>query len=276
MPAAAKFEQERSELESVLASGVFDRAPSLAQVLTYVCSKYFEGEAGQIKEYNIAVEALGRAPEFDPKRDSIVRVEAHRLRKRLREYYQNGGAGHAVQIVIPPGHYTPKFVTSEALVAAPPDQALEFAIVVPWYRRTAWIAPPLAFVLTAGAILFWAKVDVDKKPQAHPARISPAAATASAVRILAGTETVHTWTDSDEPGHRTGISMEDPYFNSATGLLLEAAIRLSIRTAAKGHSHTISRSSRAPTSFGCTSPRHSMVKATRPGVGKRAGCSIST
>src|SRR5712675_2709578 len=104
--------QERRELEAVLASGIFHRAPNLAQVLTYVCTKYFEGAAEQIKEYNIAVDALGRPADFDQKRDSIVRVEAHRLRKRLREYYEADGADHAIRIDIPPGQYAPRFLPS--------------------------------------------------------------------------------------------------------------------------------------------------------------------
>src|SRR6266567_1070003 len=104
----ADFERERRELEAVLVSGIFKRAPNLAQVLTYVCSKYFEGTAEQIKEYNIAVEALGRPPNFDQKRDSIVRVEAHRLRRRLREYYDSEGATHAIRIEIPAGTYAPR------------------------------------------------------------------------------------------------------------------------------------------------------------------------
>jgi hypothetical protein len=110
MHAAADFVQEKNELQSVLASGIFNRAPNLAQVLTYVCGQYFEGAAEQIKEYNIAVEALGRPAGFDQKRDSIVRVEAHRLRKRLREYYEAEGAGHSVRIDIPSGQYAPQFV----------------------------------------------------------------------------------------------------------------------------------------------------------------------
>ena len=110
MQAARDYEQEKSELQLVLGSGIFDRAPNLEHVLTYVCEKYFEGAAQQIKEYNIAVEALGRPAEFDQKRDSIVRVEAHRLRKRLREYYENGGASHSVRIDIPSGQYAPQFV----------------------------------------------------------------------------------------------------------------------------------------------------------------------
>ena len=118
MPTSADFAQERHELERVLASGIFSRAPNLAQLLTYVCSKYFEGTAEQIKEYNIAVDALGRSPEFDQKRDSIVRVEAHRLRKRLREYYDSDGADHPVRIEIPPGQYAPQFLPQAAPVAS--------------------------------------------------------------------------------------------------------------------------------------------------------------
>jgi hypothetical protein len=114
MPTIAAFDQERSELDSVLSSGILERAPSLAHLLTYVCSKYFDGAGEQIKEYNIAVEALGRPPDFDQKKDSIVRVEAHKLRKRLREYYKSEGADRPVRIEIPPGQYTPKFIFQHA------------------------------------------------------------------------------------------------------------------------------------------------------------------
>jgi hypothetical protein len=125
MHAAADFVQEKNELQSVLASGIFNRAPNLAHVLTYVCDQYFEGAAQQIKEYNIAVEALGRPAGFDQKRDSIVRVEAHRLRKRLREYYEADGAGHSVRIDIPSGQYAPQFVRQ-----GPPQPSLGEETVV--------------------------------------------------------------------------------------------------------------------------------------------------
>jgi hypothetical protein len=107
------FEEERHEVAALLACGIFSRAPSLAQLLSYICERHFEGQAGQIKEYNIAVEALGRPPDFDQKRDSIVRVEAHRLRKRLKEYYETDGAAHRIRILVPPGQYAPKFIVAE-------------------------------------------------------------------------------------------------------------------------------------------------------------------
>jgi len=124
MNAAADFRQERHELDTILASGILNRAPNLAHLLTYVCAKYFEGNAEQIKEYNIAVEALGRPPDFDQKRDSIVRVEAHRLRKRLREYYEAEGADHAIRIDIPPGQYAPRFQPAQAPLPSLSPEAL--------------------------------------------------------------------------------------------------------------------------------------------------------
>jgi hypothetical protein len=111
----AQFQSERAELDAILSSGIFGRAPHLVRFLTYICEQYFEGRADQIKEYTIGVEALGRGPDFDPKKDSIVRVEAHRLRRRLSEYYGAAGSGHAIRITIPNGQYIPQFVAqSEA------------------------------------------------------------------------------------------------------------------------------------------------------------------
>src|SRR2546427_1141649 len=120
MSVAENSHLEREEVERVLASGIFERSPSLAQVLTYVCAKYFEGTADSIKEYNIAVDAFGRPPDFDQKKDSIVRVQVHRLRERLAEYYEAGGASNEVQIVIPQGRYVPTFVRRSAAQPGPP------------------------------------------------------------------------------------------------------------------------------------------------------------
>jgi len=108
------FDEEKKELEALLASGIFQRAPALEQLLLYVCNKYFSGAADEIKEYSIAVDALGRSADFDQKRDSVVRVQIHRLRERLADYYKNDGAAHRTHIIIPQGQYIPKFVIHEA------------------------------------------------------------------------------------------------------------------------------------------------------------------
>src|ERR1035438_6256911 len=103
-------DSERAELEWLLTSGVLGRAVSLARVLKYICEEHFQGRADQIKEYSIAIEALGRRPEFDPQTDTIVRVTVHALRKRLLEIYQLEGAMRPVRLVVPPGRYAPSFV----------------------------------------------------------------------------------------------------------------------------------------------------------------------
>lgn len=100
---------QRAELSAVLSSQDFVRAPRLAHLLSYLCEKLFAGEANQIKEYSIALEVFNRAASFDQDSDSIVRVEANRLRKRLADYYAGEGASHALQITIPVGQYVPRF-----------------------------------------------------------------------------------------------------------------------------------------------------------------------
>ena len=91
-PPPVELDEQRSELKSVLESGHFLRAPKLAQLLSYLCERRFAGKSGQIKEYSIGLEVFGRGENFDQNTDSIVRVEANRLRKRLAEYYSTEGA----------------------------------------------------------------------------------------------------------------------------------------------------------------------------------------
>ena len=131
MPSTVGMREEKAELEAVFASGIFSRAPGLAHMLRYVCAKYFEGKSDQIKEYNIAVEALGRSPDFDQKRDSIVRVEAHRLRRRLSEYYEGEGASHRIRIVLPSGQYVPQFLRADPAQTPAIDPGTEIVAVSP-------------------------------------------------------------------------------------------------------------------------------------------------
>jgi len=176
-----KIAAERAELEAVLASGIFSRAPALAHMLNYICERSFAGEAESIKEYNIAVDAFHRSPDFDQKRDSIVRVEAHRLRKRLKEYYAGEGAGHELRIEIPSGGYAPRFVSNrtERGEAPPaPQEAVSGEAHVrgrPWWPMAALAS--LAVLILAGiAVWHWrgavaATVEPGTFPNLHEVRI---------------------------------------------------------------------------------------------------------
>jgi hypothetical protein len=184
-----EFERERLELDTLLKSGLFNRAPNLALLLTYVCTRYFEHQTEQIKEYNIAVEALGRSSEFEPKTDAIVRVEAHRLRKRLKEFYRADGAAHNVQIEIPPGQYAPRFRILETAPAAPvPSAALEAPAAVqasrPKHLLRRWIA--------LAALLLLSVVVPNVRLSGGRTRLSPpeslAVAPGATIRIACGLE----------------------------------------------------------------------------------------
>ncbi len=107
---SAHIEEARSELHSVLQSQSFARSPGLSRLLSYLCEKVLSGESGQIKEYSVALDVFGRQDSFDQDSDSIVRVQANRLRKRLAEYYEREGREHRVRITIPVGQYVPTFV----------------------------------------------------------------------------------------------------------------------------------------------------------------------
>ncbi|MEO8662714.1 MAG: malectin domain-containing carbohydrate-binding protein [Bryobacteraceae bacterium] len=104
------IEDAKAEVGKVLASATFARSQRMSRLLRYLCEKIFDGEADRIKEYSIAVDLLGRPTTFDPSEDAIARVEVHRLRKKLKEYYETEGNDRQLRIVIPPGSYVPTFV----------------------------------------------------------------------------------------------------------------------------------------------------------------------
>jgi len=113
------LEARRTALAAVLESKEFSRAPALAKLLKYLCEKTFEGRVHEIKEFSIATDVYGRDENFGEKRDSSVRVEMSRLRKRLRDYYEEEGMDAALRIVIPAGIYQPEFEPRTLLSATP-------------------------------------------------------------------------------------------------------------------------------------------------------------
>jgi len=101
---------ERDELDWLLRSRGISRSTNLARALRFICEEHFAGRGGDIREYTIAVQALGRKQNFDPQTDTIVRVTVHALRKRLEDIYEGEGADRPLKILIPLGKYIPLFV----------------------------------------------------------------------------------------------------------------------------------------------------------------------
>jgi len=118
-------EAERDELNAVVEA--LAKLPRLSRLARYLGEKYFLGEADQLHEYNIATEVFGRSKTtFDAGEDAIARVEAHRLRKKLKEFYENEGKDHPLQLSIPAGSYVPHFTNRiDKLPSHSPDDSPE-------------------------------------------------------------------------------------------------------------------------------------------------------
>jgi adenylate cyclase len=99
----------RAELARVLSSAEFRASDRHRSFLTYIVEETLAGRAERLKAYSIATQAFNRGPDFDPQQDSIVRIEAGRLRRALEHFYLTDGRKHEVQILVPKGSYVPHF-----------------------------------------------------------------------------------------------------------------------------------------------------------------------
>lgn len=102
-------EEKLEQLERILQSRTLHSSSSLKAFLSYVTGKTIDDQDNQLKEYVIASEVYGRGNDYDSRIDSIVRVQASRLRAKLHEYYATEGNKDKVVIDLPKGHYAPVF-----------------------------------------------------------------------------------------------------------------------------------------------------------------------
>ncbi len=102
-------------VDRVLQSGTFRNAPSSRRLLKYLADHSLAGDSEQLKEYTIGVDAFGKAPDYDPRLDSTVRIQIGRLRQKLAEYYRDEGKDDAFLVDLPKGRFT---LTCEARASA--------------------------------------------------------------------------------------------------------------------------------------------------------------
>lgn len=99
----------RAALQSILISAPFHNAARLQRLLEFIVEATLRGEGSQLKEYVIALGVFRRPATFEPHLDSVVRVEARRLRAKLAEYYADEGRRANIVIDVPKGSYRPVF-----------------------------------------------------------------------------------------------------------------------------------------------------------------------
>ncbi len=102
-------EDIQRQLSKIIHSKPFRHASALQRLLQYLISKALADPFADIKEYTIGMEVFERGPDYDPQSDTIVRVQIHRLRIKVKEYYETEGIGDPILVDIPKGHYIPSF-----------------------------------------------------------------------------------------------------------------------------------------------------------------------
>lgn len=143
----------RAALEKIAASEGFASAGRLPHYLRHLVEAALAGQTDRLKESVVGIEFFGRDSSFDPRLDSVVRVEARRLRARLEDYYRGPGREDPIRISLPKGGYVPQF----EYVHAAPASAAEPA---PGERLTpmprGWkLAGILTLLAAAGILLGW-------------------------------------------------------------------------------------------------------------------------
>jgi hypothetical protein len=139
---------ERQELERAIE--LLGRSTRPGRMLEYLGAQHFQQQEEQLTEFNIATQVFGRSEKsFDSTEDAVVRVEAHRLRKKLRDIYEKDRRTEGMQISLPAGTYVPKF--SVVSTPAPGDE--QIAPESPGSRRMPMWAWSLLIVAVIGVAI---------------------------------------------------------------------------------------------------------------------------
>lgn len=102
-------EEVRAQVDKILTNRLFLRSERLCRFLRFCVEHTLEEKSYQLKEQLVGVEVFDRKGDYDPRTDPIVRVEAMRLRSKLKAYYTSAGRADCVFIELPKGAYVPAF-----------------------------------------------------------------------------------------------------------------------------------------------------------------------
>ncbi len=141
----------RRLVERIAVSKRFLRSPQLVRFLQFAVEETVQGRGADLKEYSIATKALCRREDFDPKVDPIVRVQAGKLRAKLKEYFDIEGRDEPLLIELPVGAYVPAFRSRE-VVRRPAWRAVSDS-------RTALTLSAVALVATLLGVVLWSLRD---------------------------------------------------------------------------------------------------------------------
>jgi hypothetical protein len=148
------LEATHAQVERILQSKSLRLSEVQRRLLLYLVEKSLAGEAEDLKEYTIGVDAFGKPPSYDPRQESVVRMHVARLRQKLADYYHAEGAADPILLDLPKGGFKVVFEArptpaAPATEISPGGKATSSTLV----RKQIWVAALL--VALAGSTVYW-------------------------------------------------------------------------------------------------------------------------
>lgn len=142
------------QVEKLINSHTLHGSESLCKLLKYLGEHAIRHPGAPLKEYQIATEVFGRPSDFDPQLDSLVRVQAGRLRAKLSEYYASEGSDDPILVEMPKGTYTLIFhqVTPATKTPLGPRET-QPSLVTNQGQKRAWSIRILGLLLAVAIIV---------------------------------------------------------------------------------------------------------------------------
>lgn len=160
-----ELESIRAQVDRILQSKNLRLSEGQRRLLSYLADKSLAGEADDLKEYAIGVDAFGKPPSYDPRQESVVRMHVGRLRQKLADYYHTEGIHDPILVELPKGGFK---VTFEARPPAVEPQAPEGR----WRLREGALAVSLVLAIAA-AVYFSTRPVRAERSSVDPAAWTP-------------------------------------------------------------------------------------------------------
>ena len=150
----------QEHLREVLASPAFQGSRRGREFLAHVVEHALSGDFGGLKERVLGIRIFSRNPDYNTSDDSIVRVTASDVRKRLLQYYKTA-APTRFRIEIQSGSYIPEFHVAHdagqtSRVVRPLESTVALAHAAP-LRKPELDGPPSALKPERKILSAWRK-----------------------------------------------------------------------------------------------------------------------
>jgi TolB-like protein/tetratricopeptide (TPR) repeat protein len=165
-------DEARVAVTNLAAAEAFQHSPQLQRLLRFLAAEALEGRGPRLKEYVLGVEVFGRPATYDPRLDSIVRVEAHRLRAALEEYYRGDGSEDSIVFDLPKGTYQPSFRRRETAASVPSPPPLS-PVSSPWKWKRLAMAAVLVIIAVAGSVYYLRQQGSAHEPNVRTIAVLP-------------------------------------------------------------------------------------------------------